>query len=118
MRRAIGQPLLMEKTSSANKLTNEIIDFIYRAGGYAWKQSSVGVFDSKQAIFRASAKKGVSDILACFKGQLIAVEIKIGKDRLSPEQEGFLMNVSAAGGSTFIASDFAGFEIWWGKQYP
>ena len=67
MRRAIGQPLLMEKTSSANKLTNEIIDFIYRAGGYAWKQSSVGVFDSKQAIFRASAKKGVSDILDCFR---------------------------------------------------
>ncbi len=104
--------------SAATELTNQIIDFIYRQGGYAWRASSVGVFDSKRAMFRASAKKGVSDILACFKGQLIAVEIKIGKDRLSPEQEGFLMNVSAAGGNTFIASDFAGFEAWWGKQYP
>lgn len=104
--------------SAASELTNNVIDFIYRQGGYAWRSSSVGVFDSKRAMFRASAKKGVSDILAVFKGQLIAIEIKIGKDRLSPEQEGFLLNVSAAGGNTFIASDLAAFENWWAKQYP
>lgn len=104
--------------SAANKLTNQIIDFVYRHNGYAWRSSSTGVFDQKVGAYRTAAKKGVSDILAVFRGQLIAIEVKIGKDRLSPEQEGFLMNVSAAGGNTFVASDFARFEEWWKKQYP
>jgi len=104
--------------SAATELTNQIIDFVYRKGGYAWRSSSVGIYDTKQQAFRTAAKKGVSDILACFKGQLIAVEIKIGTDRLSPEQQGFLENISAAGGNYFIASDFSGFTEWWNKQYP
>ena len=102
----------------SNKLTNEIINFIFKHRGYAWRQNSGGVYDRNIGAYRMSAKKGVSDILACFQGQLIAIEIKIGKDRLSPEQTGFLENVSAVGGNTFVASDFADFEKWWDQQYP
>lgn len=104
--------------SAANKLTNNIIDFIYRQGGYSWRSSSLGIYDQRVGSYRTAPKKGVSDILACFKGQLIAIEVKIGKDRLSPEQEGFLMNVSAAGGNSYVAHDFAGFAEWWKQQYP
>lgn len=99
--------------SAANELTNRIIDHIYRAGGYAWRASSVGVFDTKRMHFRAAAKKGVSDVLACFKGRLIAVEVKIGTDRLSDEQVGFMKNVIHAGGSAVVASDFEQFEREW-----
>ncbi len=99
--------------SAANELTNQIIDHVYKAGGYAWRSSSVGVFDSKRAMFRASAKKGVSDILVVFKGILVAVEVKIGKDRLSPEQEGFMQNIQNAGGCAFVASDFNSFLVGW-----
>ena len=104
--------------SPASALTNKIIDFIYRHGGYAWRASSVGIYDQTKRAYRTAPKRGVSDILACFQGQLIAIEIKIGKDRLSPEQTGFLENVSAVGGNTFVASDFADFEKWWDQQYP
>ena len=103
--------------SAASTLTNQIIDFIYRRGGYAWRASSVGVYDQKLGSYRTAAKKGVADVLACFKGQLIAIEVKIGKDRLSPEQQGFLENVSATGGNTFVAGDISAFEEWWEKQY-
>src|SRR3990167_8551310 len=96
--------------SAANELTNQILDHIYRAGGYAWRAASVGVFDTKKMSFRTSAKKGVADILSCFKGRLIAVEIKIGKDRLSDEQEGFMRNVQHAGGRSFVASHFEQFK--------
>ena len=99
--------------SAANELTNQIIDHIYRAGGYAWRSTSVGVFDTKRMHFRASAKKGVSDVLACFRGELIAIEIKIGKDRLSDEQEGFMRNIQAAGGSAVIARTFEQFKEEW-----
>lgn len=99
--------------SAANELTNQIIDFIYRQGGYAWRASSVGVFDTKQMHFRAAAKKGVSDILACYKGFLIAVEVKIGKDRLSDEQVGFMRNVIHTGGRAFVATDLEQFKAEW-----
>ncbi len=102
--------------SAANELTNQIIDHIYKNGGYAWRASSVGVFDSKRAIFRASAKKGVSDILACFRGRLIAVEVKIGKDKLSDEQLGFMNNIIHAGGRAFISSDFEQFQREWAEN--
>lgn len=99
--------------SAATTLTNQIIDQIYRSHGYAWRASSVGVFDSSQQRFRASAKKGVADVLACFQGRLIAVEVKIGKDRLSPEQTGFMENIQATGGHTFVAKDIESFREWW-----
>ncbi len=99
--------------SAATELTNKVIDYVYRQGGYAWRASSVGVFDPKRAMFRTSAKKGVSDILICYRGYLIAVEVKIGKDRLSPEQEGFLKNIEYAGGGAFVATDFDSFLSGW-----
>jgi VRR-NUC domain len=47
-----------------------------------------------------SGLKGVSDILGFSSktGQMIAVEVKIGKDKLSPAQEKFRDNLTAAGG--------------------
>jgi Holliday junction resolvase len=99
--------------SEATKLTNEIIDYMFKAGAYAWRASSVGVYDQRKSAFRASAKKGVSDILACFKGILVAVEVKIGKDKLSDEQVGFMRNVIYAGGFAFIASDMETFKKGW-----
>ena len=103
----------MSKPSA--ELTNAVIGRIYNEGGYAWRAASVGVFDSKRAHFRASAKKGVSDVLACFKGRLIAIEIKIGTDKLSDEQTGFMRNIEHAGGSAMVISDMEDFEKEWAK---
>ena len=112
----IGISAIMSGMSAASELTNNIINHIYRQGGYAWRASSVGVFDTKEMHFRASAKKGVADVLACYKGILIAVEIKIGKDRLSDEQEGFLKNIQAAGGKAIVAKTFEQFTEEWKRN--
>jgi len=85
--------------SAATELTNKIIDFIYRQGA-----------------FRTAAKKGVADVLACFGGRLIAIEIKIGKDQLSPEQEGFILSVKHAGGIAFVVHDFEEFLSCWNEE--
>lgn len=71
------------------------------------------MFDKQKGLFRTAPKKGVADILACYKGRLIAVEVKIGKDRLSPEQEGFLKNIEHYGGSSCVARTLEDFEDWW-----
>ena len=102
--------------SAASELTNQIIGFIHRAGGYAWRANSVGIYDAKKGVHRAGAKKGVSDVLACYRGVLVAIEVKIGKDRLRPEQEGFIANVRHVGGRAFVAKDFQTFTLEWRRQ--
>ena len=47
--------------------------------------------------------KGVSDILGCYKGRFLAIEVKTPGGRTSPEQERFLANVNDAGGIAFVA---------------
>lgn len=43
-------------------------------------------------------KRSVSDILCCYKGLYLAIEIKIGKDTPSPLQKRFLCKTQAAQG--------------------
>ena len=102
-------------SSLSNQLTTEIIHELYRSGAFAWRASSTGIYDKTIGTYRTAPKKGVSDILACFKGHLIAIEVKIGKDRLSPEQTGFLANVMRAGGEAAVVKTFDEFKVWWGK---
>jgi hypothetical protein len=97
----------------ANNLTNSIIGHIYFQGGYAWRAESTGIMDKAKGVMRTAPKKGVADILGCYKGFLVAIEVKIGKDRLSDEQEGFLKNIQQHGGYACVAKDMETFKEWW-----
>lgn len=110
-----GIHAILVMMSQATILTNQIIDFVYRKGGYAWRASSTGIFDGKQQAYRTAPKKGVADVLAVVPptGRMIAIEVKIGKDRLSPEQEGFLKNIAFTGGLSVVVKDFEEFKEWW-----
>lgn len=99
--------------SAASELTNLIIGRIHKDGGYAWRAESTGIFEAKRGIMRASPKKGVADVLAVYKGCFVAVEVKIGSDRLSDEQEGFLENIRHYGGQAFVATDPDQFSKEW-----
>jgi len=46
---------------------------------------------------------GIADILGCYKGKFIAIEIKSEKGKLSPAQENFLKLVNDNGGIGFVA---------------
>ena len=100
--------------SKSNQLTNQILQFFYEQKSYCWRQNTGGIFDLRKRTYRTGAKKGVSDILCCLPpmGRFLAIEVKIPPDKLSPEQEGFLLNVKHSGGSTFVAKDFASFVHW------
>jgi hypothetical protein len=96
--------------SKANDLTRQILLFLYRNNVYAWRQNTGGVFDPSSGRFRTAPKKGVSDILGILPtGRLIAVEVKVGKDKLRPEQEGFLANIAHNNGVAIVAREFDSF---------
>jgi hypothetical protein len=47
--------------------------------------------------------KGVPDILGCFQGKFLGIEVKTENGRLSPEQDRFIKNLNDAGGIAFVA---------------
>lgn len=98
--------------SQSNELTRKIISFIYPKFGFAWRQNSTGIVDPIKG-FRTGAKKGVSDILACVSGKFVAIEIKIGKDRLSDEQVGFIKSIQFTGGVAMVVSSWEDFQEQW-----
>lgn len=68
----------------------------------------------KQVLFQCGAfpikiaggpyqKPGISDLLICYEGKFVAVEVKKPGGKLSPLQEQFLHDVRTAGGIAFVA---------------
>ena len=48
-------------------------------------------------------EKGVSDIIGCKDGRMIAIEIKTPAGKVTPYQQRFIDRVNAAGGIGFVA---------------
>lgn len=101
----------------ANSTTTAIITFLNYNGCVARRINTHGVYDAKNQIYRKlqGQAKGTSDIIGIQKGtgRFIAIEIKIGTDSLSPEQHGFLNDISEGGGIAMIAKSFDDFLKRW-----
>lgn len=93
--------------SQTNETTRAILNFLFEKRIFAWRQNTGGIPDPR-GFFRPAAKTGVADILAIVppNGQFLAIEIKTGRDRLRPEQEGFLQNVRTMGGLALVVKDY------------
>jgi Holliday junction resolvase len=63
---------------------------------------ALGVFNFKHWSGPMSMK-GIADILGCYQGRFLAIEVKTLTGRLSPAQEQFLERVRKAGGLAFVA---------------
>lgn len=90
---------------TANQLTQYALKVLSYKGWHVWRQNQAAVFDPTKKVFRrGSSTPGISDIIGFNRstGQFIAVEVKVGRDRLSPEQERFLSDVAKAGGVAVV----------------
>ena len=99
------------KQSLTNETTLKINDWFFRHGIYSWRQNTGGMWDPGKRQFRASNKVGVSDIIAILPpvGRFLGVEVKTGKDKLRPEQEGFGKNVEKMGAKYIVVKDYFDF---------
>ena len=50
-----------------------------------------------------SFPKGISDVLGCYQGRFLAIEIKKHGGRVSPDQQKFIDRVNDEGGIAFVA---------------
>jgi hypothetical protein len=63
---------------------------------------AVGIFHYKAWGGPMSAP-GIPDIIGCFKGRMIGIEIKSQKGVVSEYQKAFIDNINRAGGLAFVA---------------
>lgn len=101
------------KITNANQLATYAVKVFTHAGWVAWRQNNTAICDRGQ-FRRFVGLKGVSDVIGFHKetGRFLACEIKVGSDRLSPDQEKFLHAVNRAGGLGIVvrhANDLSDF---------
>jgi len=104
----------MTKGITANALTKHALRILDLRGFHVWRQNNAAVYDPTKKIFRSnSATKGISDIIGFHRktARFIAVEIKVGKDRISKEQELFIDSVIRSGGIGIVLKDMDGLEL-------
>ena len=49
--------------------------------------------------------KGLPDLIGCFQGKFLAIEVKRKSGKVSPEQEVMIDRINRAGGLAFVARD-------------
>lgn len=116
-----GVPKKTYKPSTANGLTTAICDFILYSGGDAQRINTTGIMRKVNGTMkwtRGGGRKGAADIHAIIKGRAVSIEVKIGKDKVSPEQIREKERIERAGGLYFIATDMDSFLSWYKEQFP
>ena len=77
------------RASKTGTTTDAIINFLNMVGFYVWRNNTTGVWNADRQVFikNKRIKKGVADVLGVdWNGRSIAIEVKIGEDRLSVDQ--------------------------------
>ena len=100
--------------TKTNALTQSILRYINLSGWKAWRNGNHAVFSRKRNAFMKNPTTllGVPDIIGFRKSdaKFIAIEIKIGKDKLSPYQKVFIDQLKVSGGVVIVAKDFDSFQ--------
>lgn len=99
--------------TTANELTRAVIRCIELHGGYAVRINTQGQFNEKLGKWTTgTTRRGTADVHAVAFGLHLAIEIKVGRDRLSDAQQATAEDVEQAGGRYFVARDFETFYAW------
>ena len=111
----------MKQKSPTNETTRRILNFLFAQGVFAWRHNVLPIPIPGGGL-RPGSKSGVPDIIGvssalwgdlCYQGKFIGVEIKTGKDRLRPEQEGFHHTARKLGAIILVVKDFEDFLKQW-----
>lgn len=91
-----------------SQITKAILEYLAYKDIFAWKVNS-GMFffkdikTGKTRMFKAGLK-GMSDIIGIIKGGIfLAIEVKVPKGKLTPDQKSFLDKIKQCGGISFVA---------------
>lgn len=84
-------------------LVRSIRLYLSEMGALSVKIDTPGLLYDRNGTPVKIGKKGVLDVIASIKGRFVAIDAKIGRDRLKPDQVNFADAVERAGGIAFAA---------------
>lgn len=109
----------------ANDLERTILAYFKCIGGMAERVKNQGrevkkvtkhncsvfgeVLQEERTFIPSTGRNGTSDVKALYKGKTFAIEVKIGKDRMSEAQIKYKEDIEKYGGYYLIAKDFESF---------
>lgn len=99
----------------ANKITKNVLDTINsHPGCKAYRVNNTGIYDAAKKIRRkGNTKKGLPDVWCCIRGKFVVIEVKAGRDKLSPDQIERRDEIIKAGGVFVEARTTTAFLTWW-----
>ena len=98
------------RDDTANELTRSIIAWMKLNGHFSARVNVTGIYDSKLGRYRRSGgRKGLADIQSVINGGHVSIEIKIGRDKLRPDQLKVKDEIERAGGIYITVSSFDDF---------
>ena len=101
------------RDDTSNDLTKCIVKYITLKGGFASRVNTTGIYDKKLGKYRrGTQKRGLTDVIATYKGLSLHIEVKNSRDRLSDAQKKIQNEVTASGGLYNVARNFTDFKIW------
>jgi len=113
---AIPKPKYSDST--ANGLTQCIIDYLRLNGWYAVRINTMGMYKEDLGKYvKSQTTKGTADIHACINGIHVSIEVKIGRDTQSDFQKETETKVKQSGGQYIIAKDFENFLYWYNYNF-
>jgi Holliday junction resolvase len=114
---------------SANDLTRAILRFLELHGHWATRVNSTGrklkdthivdVIGRGRTIpgrwIPGTTRRGTADIHSVINSRHVSIEVKVGRDTMSPEQRKAKEAIEKAGGIYYIARSFQGFHEWYNE---
>lgn len=93
-----------------NSLTKAIIAWFESNGHFASRRNTQGTWNARLGKFiKSGSTKGAEDIDGTIKGRNIKIEVKFGRDKVSPDQTKYRKNIEKAGGIYMIVKTFDNF---------
>jgi len=116
-----------KKQSPSNALTDAVINYVRLNGGAARRVNTQGTYVEAKynergvqlkgtgAYRKSGMKRGFEDVSCIIPphGKYLAVEVKIGADKLRDEQIERKAEVEKCGGLYFVAKDFDSFKLFY-----
>jgi hypothetical protein len=95
------------KPLTETALVAQLKQYLELAGALVIRVNSgafAGSHNGKKWFVKLNSEPGCSDLLACYRGRFVALEVKRPGKKATPEQESFLAAVEAAGGLAAVVT--------------
>ena len=92
----------MAKTQKESQFKSAVYRWLsFQPNTFCWINRTAGI-PLPNGGFRPNDQAGISDITGIHGGKFFALELKVGKNKATPEQEKFLISVDRVGGYSAV----------------